>query len=305
MAREDRNVDYLYYPGCSLRSSGIAYEESLLAVFAALGVPLTELPDWNCCGATAYMSIDEMKSFGLAARNLAIAARERPEGAVMIAPCAACYTALAKAQHYMADYGDVGAKIGDALRGAGLEPKFDVTIRHPLDVLVNDVGLERIASAVKRPLTGMRIACYYGCQIVRPYPIFDDEYDPQTMDRLIEAIGAEPVKWPLKTRCCGGSLTGTMPDVGTKPSMAILQEARDRGAHAVATVCSLCQFNLECFQDRLPVKAGAMNRVPVAYFTQFLGLALGLSEREVGLNRLLVSLDPALAELKRKEHVHA
>src|SRR3990170_2962650 len=201
-------MSYVYYPGCSLKGSAKAYEESLLAVFETLGEGLDELDDWNCCGATAYSSVDEKKAFTLAARNLALAevGTQGSASVDLVAPCAGCYLVLLKTQRYLKEYAAVGERVDGALQAGGLRYDGRVRVRHPLDVLVNDIGVERIAAAVTRPLGGIRVACYYGCQVLRPYATFDDPHKPTSLDRLMEAVGAEPIDWPLKMRCCGGSL---------------------------------------------------------------------------------------------------
>jgi heterodisulfide reductase subunit B len=287
-------MSYLYYPGCSLKSTGRAYEESMLATFAALGSPLKELTDWNCCGATAYMSVSELKAFALCARNFALAERQsKEEGtAELVVPCAACYLGLNKARHYLNEYPELCAIVNKALETAGLRYANHVRIRHPLDVLVNDIGADKIASRVTRPLNGLRVACYYGCQLVRPYADFDDQHNPTTMNTLMRALGAETVNWPLKTRCCGGSLTGTIQEVGLRLSYILLKEAKKRGCDVIATACPLCQFNLECYQSKMSAIFGEEVSVPVAYFTQLIGLALGISRKELGLQRLFVPLAP-------------
>lgn len=281
-------MSYIYYPGCSLKSTGRSYEESMLAVFRELQIPLAELDDWNCCGATAYMSISELKAFALSARNFALAEKQNghDETVEMVVPCAACYLGLSKARRYLQEFPDIKLTIDKALQEGGLEYKGIVNIRHPLDILINDIGLDKIKESVKRPLEGLKIACYYGCQIVRPYAEFDKQHDPQTMDQLMKALGAATVDWPLKTRCCGGSLTGTIQDVGLRLSYMILREARNRGCDMVATACPLCQFNLECYQDKMARLFGEKVNIPVVYFTQLMGLALGLSSRELGISRL-------------------
>jgi heterodisulfide reductase subunit B len=300
-------MKYLHYPGCSLRGTGRAYDESLLAVYEALGVPFEELHDWNCCGATAYMAIDEMKAFALAARNLALAEQQHgsPNGdhAILVAPCSACFLVLSKAKRYMEEYGEVSRTIDTALAAVDLPYHGRVDIRHPLDLFVNDMGLPAISARVTRPLHGLRVACYYGCQLVRPYASFDDQSNPRTMDRLLRALGAETVDWPLKTRCCGGSLTGTIPKVGLRLNHILLKEARKHGANVVATACPLCQFNLECFQDRMARRYGQDIRVPVAYFTQLMGLALGLPRKALALHRLFVPLKEELLQSKGVNHV--
>jgi len=295
-------VTYLYYPGCSLKCSGRAYEESLLPVFESLGIPLTELPDWNCCGATAYMSVDQQASFLLALRNLALAERyggDTKEPVHLVAPCAACYLALIKVQHRIAEHPEIARETTEDLAEAGLEYRGNVRVRHPLEVLVDDVGLDAIRSRVRAPLHGLRVACYYGCQIVRPYPVFDDPVNPTTLDRLMTAIGAEPVTWPLKTRCCGGTLTGTLHEMGARLSVLLVEEAVRRGAATMATACPLCQFNLDCYQQ----KRGALaTSLPIVYFTQLVGLAFGIPGKRLGLGRHMIPLEPALAAAAGASH---
>ncbi|MHB9025308.1 MAG: CoB--CoM heterodisulfide reductase iron-sulfur subunit B family protein [Armatimonadota bacterium] len=292
-------MNYLYFPGCSLKGTGRHYEESLLEVFKALEIGLEELDDWNCCGATAYMAIDEEKAFALAARNLAIAEEQgdaQHKGpAQVLAPCSACYLVLSKAQHYMEENPKLGRSIRTALKAAQMEYTGRVQIRHPLDVLVNDYGLEKLTAQTAKPLKGMKVACYYGCQIIRPYATFDDQHNPTTMDEVLQALGAETIDWPLKTRCCGGSLTGTIQDVGGRLNYILLHEARRRGANVIATACPLCQFNLECFQDTMPQFGNDDVSIPAVYFTQLMGLALGIPGKQLGLQRLFVPLGKELA----------
>ena len=162
-----------------------------------------------------------------------------------------------------------------------------VFLRHPLDILLNDVGLEAIKQRVRRPLKGLKVAPYYGCQLVRPYSTFDDQYNPTAMDRLIEALGASVIRYPLKTKCCGGSLTGTVPEAGIRMVYILLNEARKRGADCLATVCPLCQFNLDAYHSAVTSQYGPVV-VPTVYFTQLMGLAFGLPESDLALNRAAV-----------------
>jgi heterodisulfide reductase subunit B len=284
-------MKYLYYPGCSLKSTGKPYEESLKAVFSALKVPLEELRDWNCCGATAYMAVNEVKSFALSARNLALAEKQgepAQNGMVqLVAPCSACYAGIIKTQRYLAENADIRKRVEKGLSDASLTYSGKVQIRHPLDVLINDIGFERIKEAVKSPL-GARVACYYGCQIVRPYAAFDNQQAPASLDALVGAIGATPLDWPMKTRCCGGSLVGTIREVGLRLNYLILREAEKRGADLIATTCPLCQFGLECFQPEVNSSFQASVRMPVAYFTQLVGLSFAIPEKELGMQRLFV-----------------
>ncbi|MCS6903692.1 MAG: CoB--CoM heterodisulfide reductase iron-sulfur subunit B family protein [Candidatus Bipolaricaulota bacterium] len=296
-------MKYLYYPGCSLKGTNRAYEESVLAAFQALEIEVEELEDWNCCGATAYMTVDEMKSFALAARNLALAERQGQDRPTLMAPCSGCYLVLSKTQHYLEEYSEVSRTIDGALQAAQLSYARKVHVRHPLDILIHEIGLQKIAQRVRQPLKGLKVACYYGCQIVRPYAAFDDQVNPTTMDQLMRVLGAETVEWPLKTRCCGGSLMGTLPEVGVPLSYILVKEALKRGADVVATACPLCQFNLECYQDKMSQQFNERIEIPILYFTQLLGLALGMSERRLGLHRLLVPFH--LPAARGGAHAHA
>ncbi|HTP12417.1 MAG TPA: CoB--CoM heterodisulfide reductase iron-sulfur subunit B family protein [Bacteroidota bacterium] len=299
-------MNYLYYPGCSLHSTGRAYEESMLAVFKALEIPLNELEDWNCCGATSYFSIDETEAFALAARNLELAENQSGNGsAQLVAPCAACYLVLTKTQHYLTNYPEIKNKVNEALKTVGMNYEGKTKVRHPLDILTNDYGIEKVAKHVKTPLKGVKVACYYGCQVVRPFALFDDPLYPTSMDRLVKALGAEAVDWPLKTRCCGGSLTGTIQEAGLRLSRALLLDAQKRKADVIVTCCPLCQHNLECYQGRINRKLNDRIDIPVMYFTQLIGLALGIPEKELGIGRLFVKPRFQRPELKKGEPAHA
>jgi len=250
-----------------------------------LGIELQEIADWNCCGATAYMAVDEGKACALAARNLAIA--EKTGLKEMLAPCSACYLVLNKTKHYFHDYPAMKQTVQRSLAAVNLRYSGNTPVKHPLDVLINDVGLEAIKQKVLEPLKGLKVAPYYGCQIVRPYATFDDQYNPTTMDRLLEALGATVVRYPLKTRCCGGSLTGTLPEPGLLCTYILLKEALKRGADVIATVCPLCQFNLDGYHGAIAAKFEPVS-IPTVYFSHLMGLAFGLSEKELGFNRAAV-----------------
>jgi heterodisulfide reductase subunit B len=286
---------YTYYPGCSGKGVGRAYEESLLTVFERLGAGLDELDDWNCCGATAWPSVDEDQANALAARNLALTEQRTPgAGPVdLVAACTGCYRALVRAEHVLGERGPAAQKIGGGLASIGLDYEGRARARHPLDILVNEIGLDAISAAVVRPLTGLKVASYYGCLLVRPFATFDDQWNPTSMDRLVAAIGAEPVDWPLKTRCCGGScycggpVIGVMPEATMQLSYALLREATKRGAEMIVTICPLCQFNMEGFQDRMSKRFNHPLDVPVAFISQLVGIALGIDEKALGIKRLL------------------
>ena len=285
-------MNYSYFPGCSLKGLGRAYEESLLPVMRHLGAELNELNDWNCCGATAYMSVDEEQACVLAARNLAIAEKTGPQD--LLTPCSACYLVLNKTQHNIADFPQIREDIDRALKTANLTYTGKIAVRHPLDVLFHDIGVEAIKQQVVRPLKGLKVAPYYGCQVVRPYATFDHAWNPTTMDEILAALGAEIVHYPLKTKCCGGSLTGTVPEAGLRMCYILLEEAIRCGADVIATICPLCQFNLDAYHDQIKKHWGAA-RIPTVYFTQLMGLAFGLEPRQLGLHRNFIPMKP-LAE---------
>jgi heterodisulfide reductase subunit B len=270
---------YGYFPGCSLKGTGVAYEESLLALFRALHLELAELEDWNCCGATSYMSIDERDAFSLSARNLTMTQKAGHRD--LVAPCSACYLALRKTQDYLERYPKIAGGNG------ALTSIRAVRVRHPLEVLYADVGVERIKKAIMRHWHGGRVACYYGCQMVRPYSEVDRDCDPVRMDELLGAAGIPTVDYSLKTKCCGGSLTGTTHDVGVRLVYILLKEAARKGAEAIVTVCPLCQYNLDAYQHEIRRSSGERLDMPVLYFTQVLGWALGAEIESLGLARAI------------------
>ncbi|MEM3453493.1 MAG: CoB--CoM heterodisulfide reductase iron-sulfur subunit B family protein [Candidatus Hadarchaeum sp.] len=280
-------MTYLYYPGCSLESSARSYDVSTRWVFHRLNLDLQELEDWNCCGATMYMSIKETISLSFSARNLAIAEKNNGE---IVAPCSSCYTILNKTNHILQENFILKAKVNQSLKRAGLEYRGTVRVRHPLDVLVNDVGLEKIKAKTVRSLNGIRIAPYYGCQIVRPEGFFDDRENPITMDELFASLGATIVPYPVKLRCCGGMLMTTFPDVALALNREILEAAENEQADVIVTTCPLCQINLDAYQDKINKKFGTKFRLPVMFFTQLLALSLGADRYEIRLKENVVPI---------------
>ena len=280
-------MSYTYYPGCSLHATGIAYEKSIRAVFSKLGLALEELEDWNCCGATSYMSVKETVAFAISARNLALAEKT---GHDVVAPCSACYAVLNKTRKFLSEQPQLRANVSEALAEGGLECGLKVPVRHPLEVLVHDVGIERLAAAQRCSLDEFRPACYYGCQIVRPQRALDEDPEvPMVMDELFTALGAHPVDYPPKVRCCGGMLMITAEDVALRLAKELIGWAQDREANCIVTVCPLCQGNLDILGRRAQVVDGS-RPIPVLYFTQLLGLALGCTPEEVGLEHGLIPI---------------
>ncbi len=283
---------YTYFPGCCMHGFARHCQDSLYAVFEALGLELRELADWNCCGATSYIAVDEYQAFTLAARNLALAEQA---GLEVVAPCNACFMVLKKAQDYLARYSNLRERIEAALARGGLRYSGTVQVRHPLEIVIEKIGVKALREKVKRPLKGWNVAPYYGCLLTRPYRLRNG-LTLEAFDTLVPALGASLVDFELKDRCCGGSLTGTISEVGDRLVYILLHEAKRQKANVLVTVCPLCQLNVEAHQKQIFQRYGEDVSIPVPYFTQLIGLALGIPDKDLGLDKLLVPLRQPLAE---------
>ena len=285
-------MKYAYYPGCSLEAGSAAYDVSVRAVMDQLGLQLDELDDWNCCGATEYFSQDELVATSVIARNLALV---EPGHDQLVAPCAACYLNLKKTDHLMSEHADMKDKVGQALAAGGL--KYDpgrVRIRHLLDVLYADVGEEAMKAKVVQPLTGLRIAPYYGCQIVRPLNGFDDPEYPMKMDEMFTWLGAEVVDYPVKAHCCGGHMTQISEDQAFELIRRLLQSAQDYKADVILCMCPMCQLNMDAYQGRVNSTFDTKFKLPIIFFTQLLGVALGIDMKNLGFGKELVAAEPVI-----------
>lgn len=283
---------FAYFPGCSLQKTNRAYDISSRNVARVLGLEMVDLEDWNCCGATPYMAIDSRRSALLSARNLSIAEKE---GRDIVTVCSSCYLVLQKANHQFHDDASLRADLRKALQAGGMDYHGSVRVLHLLELIVNKMGRETIERHVVRPLSGLKVACYYGCQLTRPYGEVDDPEFPEILDRLMEWIGAIPVDYGMKTKCCGGMLMTTHSEVGLDLSGKLLRMARQAGADCICTLCPLCQMNLEAYQGKISSRSGEDCRLPVLYFTQVLGAALGLGAEELALRDALTPVDEVLA----------
>jgi heterodisulfide reductase subunit B len=291
---------YLLYPGCSMETSAKAYHESLTAVAGPLGLELTEIEDWNCCGATEYLGINLIPAYALIGRNLALAARQANGTRTVVAPCSACYLNLAKADHYMEERPVLGERVNEALAAGGLDyTPGSLEIRHLLDVLVYDIGLDALRSKVSRPLTGLRVAPYLGCMVPRPdyKKRWSDHEHPTELDRLLEALGAEVLDFPLKTHCCGGHMTQIGPETAYELIRRLLQEADQYHADVIATVCPMCQLNLDAYQRATNRHFHTSFEIPIVFFTQLIGLALEIEPKPLGFGREIVSARRALGRI--------
>jgi len=284
---------YIYYPGCSQEVSNRAYDLSTRAVAQALDIEMEELRDWNCCGTSPSYSIRELPTFVLGARNLALAEREA-KACDLVTICNGCFAMLEKTNLRLKER-DWGRRVGEVLGVAGLEYEGLVRVRHFLEVLVSDVGEELIRERVTKPLEGLKVAPYYGCQFSRPQGRYDDLEFPMALDHLLSWVGAEVVDYPLKAACCGGLLMTTHEEVALKLVRDLLSTAINRGADCISTCCPLCQLNLEAYQARVRARFGTDLSIPILYFTQLLGLSLGLEGRALGLGTELVSAADILA----------
>ncbi len=266
-----------YYPGCSARGTARELGMSAEALCEALDIQLEEIPDWSCCGATSAHSLDAKLAVALPARDLRIAGEISDQ---LVTPCAACFNRLKTAAKAQAEQGN-----GKVVR-----------VDHLLGFIARHLDAAAVEKKRQRWLGGLKIACYYGCLLVRPPEIteFDDPETPTVMDRLLAATGAEPVDWPYKTECCGGAFALVRPSSVERLSGAILKAAKEAGAHCIVTACPLCQANLEFHQGAAGKLYGENLRIPVLGFTELLGYSLGVDPKRLGLDRHIVSPLPLL-----------
>lgn len=288
---------YAYYPGCSLESMAASYNTSSKEVARKLGLDFEELDDWNCCGATAYFHIDEILATTLCARNLAMAEKLKRD---IVAPCSGCFKNLYFANEHLKQEPDLAEHVNFALDEDNLEYVGTGKVRHVLEVLLEDVGIKKIKRRVSHPLEGLRVAPYYGCQIVRPRKNGEDVENPRFFEELVAATGATPVDYPGRLRCCGASLIITSRPAAFSMVRNLLQSAVDAKADVIATACPLCQINLECYQTAVNREFDTNFKVPIVYFTQLLGMALGLAPKEVGIGKEFVAPTRALECAKRR-----
>jgi heterodisulfide reductase subunit B len=285
-------VKYAYYPGCSLECNAAAYDVSVRAVADLLGIKLLEIDDWNCCGATEYFSQDELVATSVIARNLALV---DPKLDQLVAPCAACYLNLKKTDRLMADDAAMNAKINQCLAAGGLSYKAGrVRVRHLLEVIYQDIGEAALRDKVVKPLKGLRIAPYYGCQVVRPYADVDNTEYPMMMDEMFTWLGAEVVDYPVKSHCCGGHMTQISEPQAFELIRRLLQSAVDYEADMILCMCPMCQLNLDGYQSRVNSFFNTNFNLPIIYFTQMLGVAFGIEPAKLGFGKELVSAAPVL-----------
>ena len=273
---------FTYYPGCPSATTAMEQDMSTRAVFEKLGIELEELKDWNCCGAVEVE--DPRLVYALNARNLAIAEKK---GQDIVTPCSICYYNLARTDKALREDEKLRAKLKEI--DSSLEYHGTVKARHILDVLLNDIGLDELSAKFVKKVD-LKVAPYYGCYLGRPpETAFDDPDDPVLMDRLIERIGAKNAPFSyMKTKCCGGPLMMTIPDIAFEMARKILESAKKAGADCIVLACPLCGLMLDAKQPDVEAKFKTKIEMPVIYITQLLGLALGIKPKKLGLNKNIV-----------------
>ena len=283
---------YAYDPGCSLHGTATEYADSTRLVCQALGIELHELADWNCCGASSAHAVNPWLALGLVGRNLRLAQQTGLQQLVL--PCAACYARFKETQHALQDR-TTAAQVAYVV---GAEAPTDLDIEPLLGVLSQPAPLAALQARLARPLTGLKLAPYYGCLLTRPPDVthFDDPENPQTLDNLLRAIGAEVVAWPGKTACCGASLALSRPDLVQDLSGKLLSWAEAAGADAIVTVCPMCHSNLDTRQNQIRRAHKGDHRLPIYYITELIGLALGFEPDRLGISRHVTEAEALLAQ---------
>jgi heterodisulfide reductase subunit B len=279
---------YSFYPGCSSQkgASSSNYLKSVEAMCDVLDIELNTIPDWNCCSASiGYCGGGELPRLTLSARNIALSEEHNP-GQDIVATCAACWLATKETVERLEDDPELFAETNQALAEAGLKLKNETPVRHMVEVLIEDLGYEELGKHVKKPLEGIKIAGYVGCQTNRPFGIAGESFEnPKYLDKMVETLGAEPVEdYDKKVSCCGGALAFSEPEKSQALIKDIIEAAYDGGADMIVTPCPVCQMNVEVYQDQINQKYGTQFHIPVVYYSTLMAVAYGKSGKEAGLD---------------------
>ncbi|MFP4102133.1 CoB--CoM heterodisulfide reductase iron-sulfur subunit B family protein [Coleofasciculus sp.] len=286
-------MTYSYYPGCSLHSSAKEFDISTRVVMQELGIELEELEDWSCCGGSIAAGVSHEVGMALAARNVVLAQQKNRD---LLASCSGCYNKSAKAAKALENETERN-KITPILSQMGMSVSdSNIKVRNVVDVLVNDVD---ISSRIKKPLRGLKVACYYGCLLTRPQELtgWDSPMFPMSMDKLSQICGAEVVDFRSKTKCCGGPILVPQEKVAFELTKRLLDEAKSLGADCMVLACPLCANNLELRQPDIEKAYNVSYKLPILYITEIIGLALGIKPGKLGINKHVVSPKPVLAKL--------
>lgn len=284
--------EYSFYPGCSSQKKSSSYNQlrSTQSICEELGIQLNEIPDWNCCSASiGYSGGGELPRLVLSARNIALSEKEHP-GQDIVATCAACWLATRETQERFEHNSELKADANEALKEAGLTFKGEKKIRHMVEVLIEDVGYEAIQNKVKKPLKNIKIAGYVGCQTNRPFGINGESYEnPVYLDKMIEAVGAEPIEhYDKKVSCCGGALMFSEPEKSQALVKDIIEAAYDGGADMLVTPCPVCQMNTEVYQEKINQKYGTKFNMPSVYYSTLMSVAFGHSAKQAALDGQII-----------------
>lgn len=284
--------EYSFYPGCSSQKKASSYNQmiSTHSICEELGIQLNEIPDWNCCSASiGYAGGGELPRLVLSARNLALSEKEHP-GQDVVATCAACWLATRETNERLNHDSEMKADANEALKEAGLTFKGEKKVRHLVEVLIEDIGYEEITKHVKKPLKNIKIAGYVGCQTNRPFGIAGESFEnPLYLDKMIEAIGAEPISnYAKKVACCGGALMFSEPEKSQALVKDILEAAYDSGADMMVTPCPVCQMNTEVYQEQINQKYGTKFNIPVVYYSTLMSVAFGKSAKDSALSGQII-----------------
>ena len=287
-----------YYPGCSLTGTAKEFDASLREVLSFFGLQFDEINDWSCCGATSAHATNHLLSIALPARNLLLAKQQRMEK--IFAPCAACFNRLIASKHEIEINKNIKSKVEDLYK-----EKFDGSpeVINVIQLLLQNIGLNEISAKKKIDLSNLKIACYYGCLLIRPTQIlnYDDNEDPQMMEEIITAAGAKTVKWNFKTECCGASHSIANTEIVENLSKRIIDDAAANKADLIVVACPMCHSNLDMRQKNILKHNPDHKEMPVLYLTQLVGLAIGIDYNKLGLNLHFINPVPLLNSKLKKE----
>lgn len=280
--------EYSFYPGCSSQKGASAsnYQVSVESMCKTLDIKLNHIPDWNCCAASiGYAEGGELPRLAMSARNMALS-EQHNAGQDLVATCAACWLATRETRDRLLHSDDLMKETNEALAAAGLKVEANQKVRHMVEVLIEDFGYDELGKHVKKPLDGLKIAGYVGCQTNRPFGIDGESFEnPRYLDKLVETLGAEPLdKYEKKVQCCGGALAFSEPDKSQALIKDIIESAYDGGADLIVTPCPVCQMNVEVYQDQINAKYKTKFKMPVVYYSALMAVAYGGSAKEAGLD---------------------
>ncbi|RMF94932.1 MAG: heterodisulfide reductase subunit B [Candidatus Schekmanbacteria bacterium] len=282
-------MSYSYYPGCSLHSTGAEYDVSIKFVFKKLGIEFEEIKGWNCCGTTPAHCTSKYLSIALPARNLKLV--EDSGNSKVAVPCASCFSRLKRARYEISQDKELAQKVNEIIE-ADFSNTVDVI--HPLDIIKNDIGIDRLKEKMEKSLSGIRVACYYGCLMTRPPEVteFDNCEYPVIMDEILSEMGAEPIDWGYKTDCCGASFSISRISSSLKLMSKIFKDVASRGADCISVACPLCHANLDTRQEDINNAEGTKYSIPVFYFSELLALALGAKKGDLAFRKHII--DPSV-----------